>query len=108
MSTISASIVDGTTVRALTSELISVRTSAEDVAMTLDMTSGRPDLTVASALERTGRGPVDLVAAELAAADFLAALGIDIGQEGLRETPARMARAYAELFAPQPFHMTTF
>jgi GTP cyclohydrolase I len=28
--------------------------------------------------------------------------------EGLEETPARMARAYAELFDAQPFRMTTF
>jgi GTP cyclohydrolase IA len=52
--------------------------------------------------------PVDLEAAERAAADFLAALGISLDWEGLRETPARMARAYAELFAPRPFHLTTF
>jgi GTP cyclohydrolase I len=38
---------------------------------------------------------VDLAAAERAAADFLAALGVELGQEELRETPARMARAYA-------------
>jgi GTP cyclohydrolase I len=69
--------------------------------MTMEMTSDRHRLAPA---ER----PVDLVAAELAAAGFLAALGVDLGQEGLGETPARMARAYAELFAPQPFEMTTF
>ena len=54
------------------------------------------------------RGSVDLVAAELAAADLLAALGIDLDQDGLRETPGRMARAYAELFAAKPFQLTTF
>ena len=51
---------------------------------------------------------VDLEAAERAAADFLAAFGIDLSREGLRETPARMARAYAELFDRQPFRLTTF
>jgi GTP cyclohydrolase IA len=51
---------------------------------------------------------VDLAAAERAAGDFLAALGIDVGGEGLRETPARMARAYAELFDAEPFRLTTF
>ena len=40
---------------------------------------------------------VDIDAAERAAAGFLAALGIDVEHEDLRETPARMARAYAEL-----------
>jgi GTP cyclohydrolase I len=51
---------------------------------------------------------VDLAAAERAAADFLAALGVDLDGEGLEETPARMARAYAELFDAQPFRVTTF
>jgi GTP cyclohydrolase IA len=51
---------------------------------------------------------VDLAAAERAAADFLAALGVDVDRAGLRETPARMARAYAELFDAQPLQLTTF
>lgn len=56
-----------------------------------------------------GDGPgVDLAAAERAAGDFLAALGVDIGSEGLRQTPGRMARAYAEMFCSRPFRMTTF
>jgi GTP cyclohydrolase IA len=50
----------------------------------------------------------DPVAAERAAAEFLAALGIDVDRDGLRETPARMARAYAELFRAEPFRLTTF
>ncbi len=50
----------------------------------------------------------DLAAAERAAADFLRALGVGIDVDGLTETPARMARAYAELFRPVPFRLTTF
>ena len=50
----------------------------------------------------------DLAAATTAAHDLLAALGIDTSTESLRDTPARMARAYAELFAPRAFSMTTF
>ena len=50
----------------------------------------------------------DLFAAERAAADFLAALGIDVTAPGLLETPARMARAYAELLSPRDFSLTTF
>jgi GTP cyclohydrolase I len=51
---------------------------------------------------------VDLHAAERAAAAFLRALGLDLTSEELRETPARMTRAYAELFyAPAP-QLTTF
>jgi GTP cyclohydrolase IA len=54
-------------------------------------------------------GPVaDLAAAERAAADFLTALGVDFDGDGLRETPGRMARAYAELFDPRPLKLTTF
>ena len=52
--------------------------------------------------------PVDLQAAERAAADFLTALGIDLDREERRATPSRMARAYAELLAAQPFQLTTF
>src|ERR1022692_2621718 len=57
----------------------------------------RPDLLIAS--DRPG---VDLEAAQRAAADFLAALGVELDRDGLRETPARMARAYAELFDARP------
>ena len=50
----------------------------------------------------------DLAAAELAAGQFLQALGVQLDSESLRGTPARMARAYAELFTPRPFDLTTF
>jgi GTP cyclohydrolase I len=54
-------------------------------------------------------GPdIDLAAAEHAAGQFLAALGVEVDSEGLRGTPGRMARAYAELFTPRPFNLTTF
>jgi GTP cyclohydrolase I len=64
---------------------------------------GRADLRVAG-----GSRDVDLAAAQRAAGEFLAALGIDLDTEALRETPARMARAYAELFDSRPFRLTTF
>jgi GTP cyclohydrolase I len=51
---------------------------------------------------------VDLVAAEEAAAAFLVALGVDVDTESLAATPARMARAYAEMFSPRSFDLTTF
>ncbi|HEY9524345.1 MAG TPA: GTP cyclohydrolase I FolE [Thermopolyspora sp.] len=53
-------------------------------------------------------GGVDMAAAERAAGQFLRALGISIDTEGLQGTPGRMARAYAELFSPRPFELTTF
>jgi GTP cyclohydrolase I len=51
---------------------------------------------------------VDLAAAERAARDLLAALGADLASPGLRETPHRVAAAYAELLTPEPFNLTTF
>jgi GTP cyclohydrolase IA len=51
---------------------------------------------------------IDLAAAATAAAQFLRALGIELDSESLRGTPGRMARAYAELFSPRPFDLTTF
>ncbi|MFJ9419398.1 MULTISPECIES: GTP cyclohydrolase I FolE [unclassified Streptomyces] len=51
---------------------------------------------------------IDLAAAERAAGQFLQALGISTETESLRGTPGRMARAYAELFSPRPFDLTTF
>jgi GTP cyclohydrolase I len=53
-------------------------------------------------------GEVDHRAATEAARDFLTALGIDVTGESLADTPARMTRAYAELFAARPFTPTTF
>jgi len=55
-----------------------------------------------------GKPHVDLDAAEHAAADLLTALGIPLDSEELRDTPGRMARAYAELFESQPLRLTTF
>jgi GTP cyclohydrolase IA len=57
--------------------------------------------------DRDGTG-VDLVRAELAVAELLRALGADPARESLAATPARVARAYAELLQPQPFQATTF
>jgi len=66
-------------------------------------TSTRPDLRLAG-----GDRKIDLAAAERAAGEFLAALGVEFDAEELRETPGRMARAYAELFDSPPFRLTTF
>src|SRR3954462_15836991 len=51
---------------------------------------------------------IDHSAVERAARDLLAALGADITDESLSETPRRMAAAYAELLTPEPFNATTF
>jgi GTP cyclohydrolase I len=58
-------------------------------------------------LEVAGRR-IDVAAAQRAAADLLVALGSDSTDESLRETPRRVAAAYAELLTPKPFRPTTF
>jgi GTP cyclohydrolase I len=65
--------------------------------------------TTLSGLERSlAEPPVDLAAAERAAAAFLAALGVSCDSEGMRRSPRRMAEAYAGLFSARPFEPTTF
>lgn len=51
---------------------------------------------------------VDLVAAEIAAAKFLTALGISLDSESMAASPGRMARAWSEMLTPRPFELTTF
>ena len=51
---------------------------------------------------------IDIEAAEAAVADLLVALGQDPGDEHMRDTPRRVAAAYAEMLSPRPFHLTTF
>src|SRR3954452_20254001 len=53
-------------------------------------------------------GRVDLEAAERAARALLEALGADPEHDGLRDTPRRVAAAYAELLPPEPFDMPPF
>lgn len=54
------------------------------------------------------RRQLDLPAAEEAARALLIALGADLEDEGLRDTPRRMAGSLAELLTPIPFAATTF
>ena len=51
---------------------------------------------------------VDLVRAERAVTDLLAALGQDPASEQLADTPRRVAASYAELLTAPPFTLTTF
>jgi GTP cyclohydrolase I len=60
-----------------------------------------------------GVGPFDEKRAENAVRELLLAVGEDPDREGLRETPARVARAYQEIFAglrqrPEDVLTTTF
>jgi GTP cyclohydrolase IA len=52
--------------------------------------------------------PIDLARAKDAARDLLLALGYDLDDESVRETPRRLAETYAELLTPRPFNPTTF
>jgi GTP cyclohydrolase I len=51
---------------------------------------------------------IDLVAAEAAARDFMLALGADLTDESLRDSPRRVAAAFAEMLTPVSFDPTTF
>lgn len=55
-----------------------------------------------------GRPTIDRRAAEKAVRDLLEALGRDVADPGLRETPRRVAAAYGELLTHEPVSMTTF
>jgi GTP cyclohydrolase I len=52
--------------------------------------------------------PVDLVKAEKAATEMLAALGLPIDGADMFETPRRLVHAYAEMLTPPEFDSTTF
>src|SRR4051812_27956109 len=56
----------------------------------------------------SSRPQVDPVAAEQAAEQLLLALGLDLREEGLAETPRRMAHGLIELTSGRPFELTTF
>jgi GTP cyclohydrolase I len=68
----------------------------------------RPHLPVHRLRTVSGAPALDLPAAERAVRALLTALGQDPDQEQLRQTPRRVAAAYAELLSPQPFDLTTF
>jgi GTP cyclohydrolase I len=55
-----------------------------------------------------GEPAVDLLRAERAVAELLAALGQDPSAEALADTPRRVAASLAELLTPEPFTLTTF
>jgi GTP cyclohydrolase I len=67
------------------------------------------EMTLAAAPEPDGPArQIDAEGARRAATDLLVALGADLADEGLRDTPRRMVAAYAELLTPEPFEPTTF
>lgn len=59
-------------------------------------------------LDRHAQPTIDLPAAERAIRDLLLALGRDVHAPGLRETPRRVAGAFAELLSHDPVALTSF
>lgn len=55
-----------------------------------------------------GGREIDLPRAEGAARELLEALGYDLADENIAETPKRVAAAFEELLTPVPFNPTTF
>ena len=55
-----------------------------------------------------GGAEIDMDAAERAVTDLLLALGQNPDDEHIRDTPRRVAAAYAELLTPRSFNPTTF
>jgi GTP cyclohydrolase I len=80
-----------------------------DVAMSVEarrLPDGLDELD--AELTELARPRIDLPRAERAAEELLLALGEDTSSERLRETPRRVAEAFAELLTPQPFRATSF
>ena len=68
-----------------------------------DSAGHRPELRIVR-----GGADIDVDAAERAVADLLVALGQDPADEHIRDTPRRVAAAYAEMLTPRAFNLTTF
>jgi GTP cyclohydrolase I len=67
-----------------------------------------PAPALAALAEHEDRQPIDHEAARRAVRDLLVALGRDVREPGLRETPRRVADAFAELLTHEPVALTTF
>ena len=75
----------------------------------MTITDITPDADRAPHLELIrGGADIDLGRAERAVADLLVALGQDLDDEHTRDTPRRVAAAYAEMLTPRSFNLTTF
>ena len=65
-------------------------------------------LHVDGVLQRADPSGIDLPAAEQAVRELLRALGRDLHDPGLRDTPRRVAAAFGELLTHEPISLTTF
>jgi GTP cyclohydrolase I len=62
----------------------------------------------AADLEVVPPAAIDTDAAQRAVRDLLISFGADPDSEHLRDTPRRVAQAYADFLTPRPFRLTTF
>ncbi|HZZ96283.1 MAG TPA: GTP cyclohydrolase I [Jatrophihabitantaceae bacterium] len=67
-----------------------------------------PDTAAVATLRVIDAPTIDRDAVEDAVRAMLIGLGQDIDDEHLRDTPRRVASAYAQMLSPEPFDMTTF
>lgn len=68
-----------------------------------------PEVPTPVHLQAVHKGPaIDIDRAERAVSELLVALGQDTAGEHFRDTPRRVAAAYAELLTPRSFTLTTF
>src|ERR1700712_3773704 len=73
-------------------------------------TEAQPDLLdgLAGSIDGLDAGPIDVPAAERAIGDFLKALGRDLDDPHLADTPRRVASAFHEMLTPRAANWTTF
>lgn len=72
------------------------------------MVTALPDLEIGQTLLPAGALVVDRLAAEQAAAQLLAAFGVDAGSEIGLNTPRRVADAFAQMLSQEPWEFTKF
>lgn len=72
------------------------------------MTDRRSSHAALAVLTSRKRSSIDRSAAEAAVVDLLGALGQDLSDPQLRDTPRRVVASLAEMLSPAPFHLTSF
>jgi GTP cyclohydrolase IA len=104
-------IIFGEITTGASNDLEKVTGTAKQMVMRFGMselvTMPEPALALVNPAEPSPRR-IDHDALQRAVGDLLVALGADLRSDGLRDTPRRVAEAYAELLTPQPFEATTF
>jgi GTP cyclohydrolase I len=95
------------TVTSSTSSTSTTQVGAERAYLTPIAPAGVPPAQLRPHVTRARPG-VDATAAEAAAADLLTALGLDLTDESLADTPRRMTQALIEMTTASDFELTTF